>query len=76
MEIVIAVEPNFVRMKSATLHRTLRRRYDAMLAERRKQQMLVDWQVLPSENDMSWMVADVSFLKWYNLNERERRMRQ
>ena len=59
--------------KKAAFSKALRRRYDAMLTERRKQQMLVDLQILPSEDEMSWMVADVSFLKWYNFNECKRR---
>ena len=38
--------------KKAAFFKALKRRYDAMLAERRKHQMLVDWQILPSEDEM------------------------
>ena len=50
----------------------LRRRYDAMLAERRKQQMLVDWQILPSEDEMSWMTEEErNIVEWFDRHEYE-----
>ena len=57
---------------NAGFSKVFRQRCDARLAELRRQPPLVDWQVLPSEDEMSWMTENErNVVEWFDRREYE-----
>jgi len=56
----------------AAFSKVFRQRCDARLAELRKQPPLVDWQILPSEAEVSWMTKEErNIVEWFDRREYE-----